>query len=90
MTDTRRATIVGEKTPGALGLSQIVELPIGGMNVTVAEVVGPHYEQIERVGISPDIEVELSVVDMERGVDTQLNAALKTVGAVLLPALVAA
>jgi carboxyl-terminal processing protease len=79
----QRATLVGEKTAGALGLGHFKPLPAGAMEVTVSEVVGPHYEQIERVGIVPDNEVKLSVSDMENGVDSQLQAALKAIGGML-------
>jgi carboxyl-terminal processing protease len=87
---THRATIVGEKTAGALGVAREVPLPAGGMYVTIGEVVGPQFEQIERVGVTPDNQVELSVADFERGMDSQLDAALKTLGGVILSELIAA
>jgi carboxyl-terminal processing protease len=80
--DERRGTIVGEKTEGALGGGHAVSLPAGGMFVRLSEVAGPKYEQIEGVGITPDIEVALTEADMERGQDPQLDAALKAVGAI--------
>lgn len=85
-----RATIVGEKTAGALGAAREVPLSAGGMYVAVSEIVGPRYEQIDLVGILPDHRVELSVLDLARGVDTQLDAALKAMAGVLPPELVAA
>ena len=77
--DSGRATLIGEKTAGALGAGQMVPLPIGGMEITVSEVVGPHFEQIEHVGITPDRIVAISVAELQRGVDTQLDEALKLV-----------
>jgi carboxyl-terminal processing protease len=79
--DARRATIIGEKTAGALGSDQFVDLPEGGMAVTIARVTGPQHEVIEDVGVTPDVHVPLTGADMERGQDSQLEAALKAMGA---------
>jgi len=73
--------LIGEKTEGALGDTRTVPLPVGGMGVTVAEVDGPQYEQVEGVGISPDQLVPLTVQDVSSGTDSQLDAALKALGA---------
>jgi len=90
MKHQRRATIVGEKTAGALGAAREVPLSAGGMYVAVSEIVGPRYEQIDLVGILPDHRVELSASDFARGVDTQLDAALRAIAGALPPELVAA
>ena len=74
--DYRRATIIGEKTAGALGGSVTVPLPEGGMSVTVERIQTPKNSAVEAVGIAPDVPVTLTVADMERGQDTQLQAAL--------------
>jgi carboxyl-terminal processing protease len=79
--DDHRATIVGEKTAGALGGSVTVALPEGGMSVTVERILSPNNTKIEQVGISPDVPVTLTVADMEHGQDTQLEAALHALGA---------
>ena len=76
-----RATIVGEKTAGALGGAVDVRLPEGGMSVTVERIVTPEGAQVEGTGITPDMPVALTVADMIRGEDTQLQAALHAVGA---------
>jgi carboxyl-terminal processing protease len=75
--DYHRATIVGEKTAGALGGAIQVPLPEGGMSVTVERITTPRGARVEGVGISPDVPVTLTEADMERGVDTQLQAALQ-------------
>jgi carboxyl-terminal processing protease len=75
--DYHRATIVGEKTAGALGGAVEVPLPEGGMSVTVERITTPRGTKVEGVGISPDVSVMLTEADMERGVDTQLQAALQ-------------
>ncbi len=77
--DYHRATIVGEKTAGALGGAVDVALPEGGMSVTVEQITTPRGNQVEGVGISPDLAIALTEADMERGNDTQLQAALRAV-----------
>lgn len=79
--DYGRGTIVGEKTAGALGGSVTVALPEGGMSVTVERIQTPKNSQVEGVGIKPDVQVTLTVADMERDQDTQLQAALHVLGA---------
>jgi carboxyl-terminal processing protease len=74
--DYHRATIIGEKTAGALGGSVTVPLPEGGMSVTVERIQTPKNTPVEGVGIAPEVPVTLTVADMERGQDTQLQAAL--------------
>ena len=76
----RRATVVGERSEGIGGSGVDFPLPAGGMHVTVEMVVGPHSEPLQGVGVTPDSEVALTEADMERGVDTQLDVALKSVG----------
>ena len=74
--DYGRATLIGEKTAGALGGAVDVRLPEGGMSVTVERIVTPEGAQVEGAGITPDMPVALTVADMMRGEDTQLQAAL--------------
>jgi C-terminal processing protease CtpA/Prc len=50
------------------------------MFVRVSEFAGPRYEQIDRMGIAPDVETAVTEADMERVQDPQLDAALKAVG----------
>lgn len=84
--DHHRATIVGEKTAGALGGSVTVPLPDRtGMSVTVERIMTPEGAQVEGVGIAPDVNVSLTVSDMVRGEDTQLQAALRVLAARVRP-----
>ena len=76
-----RATIVGEKTAGALGGAVDVRLPEGGMSVTVERIMTPEGALVEGAGIAPDMLVALTVADMMRGEDKQLQAALHAIGA---------
>ncbi len=77
--DHQRAPIVGEKTAGALAGSVIVSLPEGGMSVTVERILLPKRARVEGVGISPNVAVGLTGAAMERGEDSQLEAALRAV-----------
>ncbi|HEV2440044.1 MAG TPA: S41 family peptidase [bacterium] len=80
--DLHRAQIVGDKTAGALGGAIDVALPEGGMSVTVERITTPSGRVVEAVGISPDVAVTLGESDMEQGVDTQLQAALRAAGTI--------
>lgn len=75
--DYQRALVVGDKTAGALAGSILVSLPEGGMSVTVERILLPKSAKVEGIGLSPNLPVDLSVTAMERGEDSQLQAALR-------------
>jgi carboxyl-terminal processing protease len=77
--DNQRAPIVGEKTAGALAGSVIVPLPEGGMSVTVERILLPKSARVEGIGIPPTVAVGLTGAAMERGEDSQLEAAVRIV-----------
>ena len=77
--DYGRATLVGEKSAGALGGALLVTLPQGGMSVTVERIVSPHGERIEDVGVAPTLPVALTAQEMEHEDDAQLRAAVAVV-----------
>jgi len=79
--DYQRAMLVGDKTAGALAGSILVSLPEGGMSVTVERLLLPKSARVEGVGLSPNLPVDLSVAAMERGEDSQLQAALRALAA---------
>lgn len=79
--DHQRAVLVGEKTAGALAGSVIVSLPEGGMSVTVERILLPKSAQVEGIGLSPHLPVDLPVAAMERGEDSQLEAAVRVLAA---------
>jgi carboxyl-terminal processing protease len=72
-----RATVVGERSAGIVGLARAVPLPSGGMRVTVYRVTGARSERLDGVGIVPQIRVPLTTADMERSVDPPLQTALR-------------
>lgn len=78
MRDAHRATIVGERTAGALGAAVEEALPEGGMSVTEERITTPRGGVVEGIGITPDLPAGLTEADMAQGVDTQLATALRS------------
>lgn len=78
------ATVVGTKTYGK-GVIQvvltddIVQLGGGALKVTIEEYFTPKENAINKIGITPDVEVELdsSVEEYSKETDTQLQKALE-------------
>lgn len=79
--DANRAIVVGETTAGAFGGARDFPLPEGGILVTTRALTGPRGETIEGLGIAPDRAVAITVGDMLRGDDVQLDTALSVLGA---------
>ncbi len=75
--DNQRATLIGEKTFGKGSVNHLRELSDGGaLYVTIARWLTPSGEQIEGVGLSPDVFVEFSDDDIAAQRDVQLFAAI--------------
>ena len=75
--DHGRAKLIGEQTFGKGSVNHIRELSNGGAHyVTIARWLTPNGEQIEGVGLVPDIPVTLSDDDIANNRDTQLFAAI--------------
>lgn len=75
--DHGRAKLIGEQTFGKGSVNHIRELSNGGaLYVTIARWLTPNGEQIEGVGLVPDIPVTLSEDDIANNRDTQLFAAI--------------
>lgn len=75
--DHQRGKLVGEQTFGKGSVNHIRELSNGGaLYVTIARWLTPNGEQIEGVGLAPDIPVTLSEDDIANNRDTQLFAAI--------------
>ena len=74
--DNQRALIVGETSFGKGLVQEVNKLPNGsGMNVTIQKYLTPNGTDINKKGISPDIEVKLSDKDIEEKNDAQLKKA---------------
>jgi carboxyl-terminal processing protease len=76
MKDLHRATLVGDTSAGALGGAETMPLPGGAMSVTVLRIVAPQREQVEGVGVTPDLRVALTGDDILSGRDPQLERAI--------------
>lgn len=73
-----RALLVGEKTYGKGLIQKIVPLPMNtAMNVTIAKYLTPQGHDINKNGIKPNFEVNLSQEDIVNGRDIQLNKAIE-------------
>src|SRR3990170_3936790 len=74
----QRGTLVGTRTAGALLAGLYVALPGGAaIAVAVERVTTGKGVVVEKTGVQPDVEVELTTEDLERGVDAQFQRALQ-------------
>lgn len=77
--ENNKATIVGEKTYGKGVIQELLKLSDGsGLKVTVEEYYTPNRNQINKIGITPDVEVASpteTITEIEQ--DTQLQEAIK-------------
>jgi carboxyl-terminal processing protease len=72
--DHGRAKLIGEQTFGKGSVNHIRELSNGGaLYVTIARWLTPNGEQIEGVGLAPDIPVTLSEDDIANNRDTTVR-----------------
>ena len=73
------ATVVGNSVPlSGFGLSKAVSLPSKNYHIIypLHESRDPDFSQIENVVKQPDIQVEQTLADFEKGIDSQLEAAV--------------
>jgi carboxyl-terminal processing protease len=72
--------VVGTKTAGNVGVAKQVPLADGSMmQVTQNRFVSPSGAQLDGVGVTPDIPVDMTDSDIENDRDPQLQQALETV-----------
>lgn len=78
--DYKLATLVGEKTFGKGSVQQIIDLSDGtALKVTVSSWHTPKGQNINKDGIVPDAELELTAEDIKQKNDTQLNKAIEII-----------
>lgn len=81
--DNNKATIVGEKTYGKGVIQELLTLTDGsGLKITTNEYFTPNRNKINKVGITPDVEVKLDEnvqgqLVVEEKDDTQLQKAIE-------------
>jgi carboxyl-terminal processing protease len=77
--DTGRGTLVGMKSYGK-GSVQIwtnLKNDQGAVRVTVANWLTPKERSINEIGITPDVQIEITETDAKAGKDTQLDKAVE-------------
>ncbi len=86
MKDYHKAKLVGTRTFGKGMVQRIIPMPNEtGLNLTIAKYLTPAGHDINKKGISPDIEVKVSQNDIVHRNDTQLKKA-KTIMAQMIAA----
>lgn len=76
--DYGKATLVGKKTFGKGSVQNLESLPDGSaVKITVAEWLTPKGRHIDKEGISPDMEIDLTAEDYNADRDPQLDKALE-------------
>lgn len=75
--DYEKATLVGKKTFGKGSVQNFEPLEDGSaIKITVAEWLTPKGRQIDKEGIAPDVEVDLTAEDYNANRDPQLDKAI--------------
>ena len=78
MKDNRRAVIIGEQSFGKGLVQEINKLPYeSGINITIQKYLTPNGTDINKKGITPDIEVKLTEEDVKNKNDVQLKKAIE-------------
>lgn len=77
--DTGRGALIGTTTYGKGSVQQWIPLSDdqGAVRVTIARWLTPKERLIHEVGLTPDVEVELTEEDFKANLDPQLDAAVK-------------
>lgn len=78
MKDNHRAILVGEQSFGKGLVQEINKLPYeSGVNITIQKYLTPNGTDINKKGITPDIEVKLTEDDVKNKNDVQLKKAIE-------------
>jgi carboxyl-terminal processing protease len=81
-----RAVVVGEPSPGAVTESDMAVLPGGAiLMLPVAQLAIPDGTVLEGRGVVPDVEVELDRSMLRKGIDSQLESAIRHLEKVTSP-----
>ena len=75
--EARRAIVIGERTAGAVLISQDTRLPDGGrLTLSRSDFVTSGGVRLEKRGVSPDLEAAVTRQDRREGRDPALDAAI--------------
>ena len=77
--DLARGKLVGIKTYGKGSVQQINQLKDdgGAVRITVARWLTPKDRQINKVGLTPDVVIDITADDIQNGRDPQLDKAVE-------------
>lgn len=76
--DYKKAKLVGTTTYGKGMVQQVMPMPNEtGLNLTIAKYLTPNGTDINKKGITPDINIELTLEDLKKNKDPQLDVAKK-------------
>lgn len=76
--DTKSGIILGEKTYGKGTVQRVFPLQGGvAFKITISKYLTPNNKEIDQVGVIPDVEVPMNVVDGKVVGDNQLQEAIK-------------
>ncbi|MBR2526247.1 S41 family peptidase [bacterium] len=76
--DYNKAKLIGTKTYGKGMVQEVLALPNEtGLNLTIAKYLTPNGTDINKKGIEPDVQVELTFEDLKKNQDAQLLMAKK-------------
>ena len=82
--DYKKAKLVGTTTHGKGMVQEVLALPNEtGLNLTIAKYLTPNGTDINKKGISPDVNVELTLDDLKKNQDSQLLMAKKMMNDIL-------
>jgi carboxyl-terminal processing protease len=77
--EARRAVVIGERTAGAVLISQDTRLPDGGrLTLSRSDFVTSGGVRLEKRGVTPDVEASLSREDRREGRDPALDTAIRS------------
>src|SRR5205085_3676096 len=75
------ATVIGSRTAGCVGIATRAQLDDGsGLSVSIAKLLGPAGEELNKIGLTPDEVVPVQRGDLAAGRDPQLQRALAILG----------
>jgi len=78
--DNRNIELIGKKSFGKGCVQEVITLHGGSfLKVTVANWLTPNGSSISDVGLTPDVEVEITDADYDAKIDPQLNKALEII-----------
>ena len=74
--------LVGTATAGNVGIAFPRQLSDGSaVQLTIRRLISPSGAQLDRIGVQPDVPIELTLSDLERGEDPQLSRAVEVLAA---------